>query len=108
MATLEPTYEQLKLQRAQEWATAQAQAAQNLADVLDKIMKMPDVRDAPGPDSTYSHPDIFCPVDAGKYFSVPPNGWVTVNGVRHRAALICQSCGHKDTWDWATQQWMGG
>lgn len=105
MATKPPTYEELKVQRAAEWSAAQAVAGKLMADLHAQIAAMPDVRDAPSPDVDWTHPDIFCAEDAGKYFRV--KRWVTVNGIRHRAELVCSSCGHRDTWDWATQQWMG-
>lgn len=106
MSTKAPTYEELRAKAAEEWTAKQAIAGKMLADFHAQIAAMPDVRDTPSPDIDWSHPDIFCPVDAGKYFKVAR--WVTVNGRRHRAELVCTACGHRDTWDWATQQWMGG
>lgn len=101
-----PTYEELKAQRAAEWDAAQKTAATLLAQLHEQILKMPDVAGAPAQGSTWSNADIFCDNCASKYFTVVR--WVTVNGVRYRTELDCQNCGRKDTWDWATQQWMGG
>lgn len=106
MAELEPTYEELKQLRDTEWKTAQAIAQKQLADLQDSLMRMPDVVDAPSEHVQWSHLEVFCPKCAAKYFWV--KRWVTVNGVRHRAEMVCASCGNKDTWDWATMKWMGG
>lgn len=110
MATPEPppTYEQLRAQRAAEWEAAQALARRQFTDLVDTIMRMPDVADAPPPESEWSHAQLACPVCASKYFRIRPRGWVTVNGIRHRVAVVCLGCEHHDTWDWATASWMGG
>jgi hypothetical protein len=106
MSPREPTFEELKAQRQAEWKAAQTKAAKNLRELNAQIAAMPDVAGAPSPDIQWSHPDIFCGGCATKYFWV--KRWVTVNGLRHRAELECVKCGRKDTWDWATQQFMGG
>lgn len=106
MAKPAPTFEELRALRAAEWAERQKTASTLLADLHASIAAMPDVANAPNPDAQWTHPDIFCDGCAGKYFY--PKRWVTVNGLRHRAELHCVGCGRVDTWDWATQQWMGG
>ena len=103
---LPKTYEELRAERDVEWRSKQVIAQQQLKDLHETLIRMPDVRDAPSPDIEWSHPDIFCAEDAGKYFRV--TRWVTVNGLRYRAEMVCSSCGHLDTWDWNDRKWMGG
>jgi hypothetical protein len=101
---LDPTYEALRAQRAQEWAAAQVVAGALLRDLHEKIAAMPDVRDAPARDVEWSSRMIQCSACAWAYFFV--TRWVTVNGLRHRAELECANCQRVDTWDWATKAWM--
>jgi hypothetical protein len=106
MSEKSPTYEELKSERAKEWAEKQAIAAKTLDSIHAGLQQMPDVRDAPSSDHAWSHPDIHCPGQAcaGKEFRVTK--WVTVNGLRHRAELRCVHCGLSGTWDWNDRAWM--
>jgi hypothetical protein len=97
------TYEQLAALRAEEWATAQRTMAKNIADLHASIVQMPDVAGAPGPNVPWSHPDIMCP--CGEMTFLVPR-WVTVNGVRHRAELVCTGCKCTGTWDWSLKSWL--
>lgn len=105
MATTEPTYEELRAQRQEEWRAAQAIVRKNLADLHAALAEMPDIRLAPSPDLPWSHEAISCLGCAGKSFSV--KRWVSVNGVRYRAELKCleATCGRVGTWDWTTIAW---
>jgi len=99
-----PTFAELAQQRAQEWAATQAVAAKAQADLQAAILAMPDVKGAPSPDVPWSHPTLACRVCATNMFSV--TRWVTVNGVRHRAEVVCLACRTLGTWDWNTKVWL--
>lgn len=67
------------------------------------LAQMPDVKGAPDTVTPWSHPAIACAC-GGATFLVPR--WVTVNGVRHRAELACQTCQRVGTWDWTDARWL--
>jgi hypothetical protein len=99
----EPTYDELRAIRSEEWETAQKTAAKTLADFHALLAGMPDVKDAPATGVPWSHPEIMCPCGE-TVFHV--ERWVTVNGVRHRTELTCTRCARVDTWDWTLKMWL--
>jgi hypothetical protein len=102
----EPTYDELRAQASAHWSRQQALAAKELAALHGQIQRMPDVLHAPAPGEPWGHPGIACACGS-EGFTVPERGWVTVNGHRHRATLVCLGCKQVDTWDWATGAWLG-
>ena len=103
METQEPTYEELRAERAREWAGAQAQAATALAELHGRLAAMPDVLHAPDPELPWSNREVACPCGGGTFLVTR---WVTVNGLRHRAELSCSTCSRLGTWDWSEKRWI--
>jgi len=98
-----PTYAELARERQREWAEAQTLAAKGLAELDERLRKMPDVASAPAVGSEWTNRDVRCRC-LGSVFRM--RKWVTVNGVRHRAEVECLNCKTIGTWDWATSQWL--
>lgn len=99
----EPTFEQLKTERAHEWATAQSQAAQSHLDLQERYLKMADVVNAPEPGDTWRYRGMVCRC-GGETFTV--RRYVAVNGHLHRAEVECQGCQTVGTWDRSTRAWL--
>lgn len=98
-----PTYEEIRAERAKEWATAQSLAAKSLEKFHAEIASMPDVKNAPDSTRPWGHAGIECGCGS-EGFRV--TRWTTVNGVRHRAELVCLACQHVETWDWTEKKWL--
>lgn len=103
----ELTYEELQAKAAAEWQKKSAIAGRQVAEWMAQIQRMPDVLQAPEPGTPWAQDGIVCPACKSTGFTVPPRGWVTVNGHRHRTTLICLGCKKVDTWDWSTMAWLG-
>jgi len=99
-----PTYAELAHERQREWAEAQTLAAKGLAELDERLRKMPDVAGAPAVGSQWEAPsEVRCRC-LGSRFTM--RKWVTVNGLRHRTEVQCLVCNLVGTWDWATAQWL--
>jgi hypothetical protein len=99
-----PTYSELAHERQREWAEAQTLAAKGLAELDERLRKMPDVASAPAVGSQWEAPPGVICWCLSRLFRM--RRWVTVNGVRHRAEVECENCKTVGTWDWATSQWL--
>ena len=104
MSKPDPTYDELRAERAKEWNAAQGAAARAQAELHASIMKMPDVANAPSPDLAWSHKGITCRACKSNLFHV--ERWSTVNGVRYRAELDCLACEETATWDFTENRWV--
>jgi hypothetical protein len=100
----ESSYEDLRQQRADEWASAQRRAEASLSDLHAQIAKMPDVQNAPAPGQTWSERGVKCYHCLGEQFVV--ERYTTVNGTKHRAQLACVQCQRSETWDWGERRWL--
>jgi len=98
------TFEELKAEREREWQAAQAKAAAALRAQQAQLQAMPDVATPPDPSIPWGHPGVACRKCRSAGFRV--TRWVTCNGVRHRAELVCLGCTWRDTWDFTLKRWL--
>jgi len=98
------TYEELRLERQREWASAQKLMATELATLHAGLAEKPDVKDGPLVGAQWESRGVACPGCGDTKFYV--HRYVTVNGVKHRIELECVACSRKETWDFGLQAWL--
>ena len=98
----EPTYDELRAEREREWSAAQSRAAAELRETQRQLQAMPEIQKPASPWDT--HGAIPCHCEGSVYQVIH---WVTVNGARHRAGLLCLGCRHFGTWDFGEARWIG-
>jgi len=102
--TTEPTFEELKAERAREWQDAQRRAAIDLDALREKLARMPEVH---APDSPWdTRGEIVCAC-VGSVFRTEQRRWISVNGRKYRAELTCVACQAVRTWDFLESKWVG-
>ena len=104
MSRRAPTYEEMRAQRAKDWAKSSAAFSRNLSASAAAIMAAPDVAHAPVKGQPYAHEDLACPKCAFRSFVM--DTWVTVNGVRYRTWLLCEGCHEEVVYDWTVRRWI--
>jgi len=105
MAEKPKTFEELTQDRAKEWAQQQARAAREIEAFQAEVKQMPDVAHPPDPRQPWGEDGIACAQRCGSEgFKV--RRFVTVNGHRHRAELVCLGCGDVGTWDFNENRWL--
>ena len=104
--TREPTYDELAAERRREWERAQRVAADQNDAERARISQMPDVVNRPNPAIPWSFQGLVCPTPdcGGTAFYVPK--WVTINGVKYRAEVVCTMCKKYAVWDWNERKWI--
>lgn len=73
-------------------------------EMQKKLQDMPDVRMRPEPEQTWGHPGIKHRCGGVKFKALR---WVTVNGIKEKAELLCLKCKQTETWDWLSKTWIG-
>lgn len=99
----EPTFEELRAKAQATWLERCAEREARLKKMSLEYDKSPDVTMRPDPSQEWSHPDITCLSCGGAKFYVPQ--WVTINGVKTKALLVCAFCKTNNVWDWTIHKW---